>query len=434
MVIDASRLTRQVAGCVLSLSLAWAAPAIAGDDRPPPADPQLADLLNEAVANNPELSAARSERDAARQRIEPAGALDDPMLELGVINAPIDPLSLSREDMTMKMLGLSQKLPYPGKRDLRRAVATADADSLELAVQEARNKLVRDVRVAYEELAFNAESQRIVARTRTALEQLVAIARSRYDVGQAAQNDVLDSQTELERLRVEQLRLTRENTVLQSELRRLLGRTGPPASINVGARTLAAGPGLAVDSAGLAIENRPQLLALQALVERSSKSLDLAQREYYPDFDLKLQYGQRDRAPDGMPRDDMVSLTVGLNLPIWRKSRLEPQVAEARAMRSRAQSMLAAQQLETQAALDEQRAIATQSQQSAELYQSTLLPQVRASVTSALAAYRVGSVDFLTLRQAQLRELEVSTELAEAIANHNKAVAEIDLLVGRSVP
>ena len=114
---------------------------------------------------------------------------------------------------------------------------------------------------------------------------------------------------------------------MQSELRRLLGRTGPPMPINVAAPQLAAGSALDVDSADLAIENRPQLLALQALVERNTRSLDLAQREYYPDFDLKLQYGQRDRAPDGMPRDDMVSLTVGLNLPIWRKSRLEPQVA-----------------------------------------------------------------------------------------------------------
>jgi outer membrane protein TolC len=434
VVFDASRLTRHVASCVLGLTLAWVAPTITAAERLPPADPQLADLLSEAVANNPELAAARSERDAALQRIAPAGALEDPMLELGVINAPLDPLSLSREDMTMKMLGLSQKLPFPGKRDLRRAVATADADSLELAVQEASNTLVRDVRVAYEELAFNTESQRIVVRTQTALEQLVAIARARYDVGQAAQNDVLDAQTELERLRVERLQLARENTVLQSELRRLLGRTGTPDPIIVAAPHLAAGPELDGERSTLAIENRPQLLALQALVDRNTRSLDLAQLEYYPDFDLKLQYGQRDRAPDGMPRDDMVSLTVGVNLPLWRKSRLEPQVAEARAMRSRAQSMLAAQQLETQAALDEQRAIAVQSRQSAELYQSTLLPQARASITSALSAYRVGGVDFLTLRQAQLRELEVSTELAEAIASHNKAVAEIALLVGRSIP
>ena len=94
MVIDASRLIRRFAGCALGLALAWAAPMTAAADRPPPTDPQLADLLSEAVANNPELAAARSERDAAQQRIAPAGALEDPMLELGVINAPLDPLSL----------------------------------------------------------------------------------------------------------------------------------------------------------------------------------------------------------------------------------------------------------------------------------------------------------------------------------------------------
>jgi cobalt-zinc-cadmium efflux system outer membrane protein len=432
--IDASGFTRRYVGCALGLALAWAIPLAAAADRPPSADPQLAELLGEAVANNPELAAARSERDAAQQRIAPAGALEDPMFEFGVINAPLDPLSLSREDMTMKMLGLSQKLPFPGKRDLRRAVATADADSLDLAVQEVTNKLVRDLRVAYEELAFNEESQRIVARTRTALEQLVAIARARYNVGQAAQNDVLDAQTELERLNVELLELTRENTVLQSEMQRLLGRTGPMAPVHVAALQLAAGPALDIDPGNLAIENRPQLLALEALVKRSARSLDLARREYYPDFDVKFAYGLREAAPDGVPRDDMVSLTVSLNLPIWRKSRLEPQVAEARAMRAQAQSMLTAQQLETRAAVEQQLAVVAQTRQTAALYQNSLLPQVRASVTSALAAYRVGSVDFLTLRQAQLREFEASTDLAEAIANHNKAVAEIDLLVGRSVP
>ena len=93
-----------------------------------------------------------------------------------------------------------------------------------------------------------------------------------------------------------------------------------------------------------------------------------------------------------------------------------------------------AQQLETRAAVEQQLAVVAQTRQAAALYQNSLLPQIRATVTSALAAYRVGSIDFLTLRQAQLWEFEVSTDLAEAIAIHNKAVAEIDLLVGRSVP
>ena len=434
MSIDSIRNGPRVVAIALAGALAWMTPGTAAAEGPRSVDSQLAGLLDEAIANNPEIAAARFERDAARQRIAPAGAFDDPMLEAGVLNVPVDSLSLNREDMTMKMLGIVQKLPYPGKRDLRRAVASADADSMDLAVGEVTNRIVRDVRVAYDEVAFNEEAQRIIARTRTALDQLEAIARSRYEVGQGAQVDVLDAQAEIERLNAETLRLVRENAVLQSELKRLLGRSGAGTPISVAAPRLAAGPDAEKDTVALALANRPQLLALQALVDRGSREIELAEREYYPDFDVRLQYGQRDNAPDGMQRDDMVSLTVAVNLPIWRKTRLDPQVAEARAMRSRAQSMLLAQQLETQAAIETQLAVATQARRTAELYQNSLLPQLRAEVASALVAYRVGQVDFLTLRQAQVREYEVSTQLAEAITNHNKAIAETDLLVGRAAP
>lgn len=414
-----------IAGLALALGIAMAN----GTEGPTRNESQLAALVAEALANNPEIAAARNELDAAQQRVPAAGALDDPMMELGVVNVPLESHSLRREDMTMKMLGLGQRLPFPGKRGLRRAVAAADAESIELAAREISNRIARDVRVAYEELAFNEEAQRIVVSTRVALEQLAAIARSRYEVGQAAQNDVLDAHIELDRLGAELLRLAGENSALQSELRRLLGRSGPAPRIHAAAPQLAAGH--EADAGDRPdIENRPQLLALQALVERSTRSIDLAQRNYYPDFEVKLQYGQRDRALDGMARDDMVSLTVGFSLPIWRQARLEPQVAEARAMRRQAQSMLLAQRLETQAALDAELALVRQWRATAELYQSALLPQARASTASALAAYRVGRVEFLTLRQAQLREYEISTDLAMAVANHNKAIAEIDMLIG----
>jgi len=83
----------------------------------------LAQLVAEALQNNPEIQAARKEREAASQRVAPAGSLDDPMLEAGVINLPTDSLRFDREDMTMKMIGLSQRFPYPGKRGLRQDVA-----------------------------------------------------------------------------------------------------------------------------------------------------------------------------------------------------------------------------------------------------------------------------------------------------------------------
>jgi outer membrane protein TolC len=422
---------RWIGHLALSVALTFGNPNADAADHSVAGPPQLTALVTEALANNPEIAAARSELDAARQRVAPAGAFEDPMLELGVINAPLPSLSLRREDMTMTMLGLGQKLPFPGKRELRRDVASLDADGVENAAFEITNQVVRDVRRVFEEVVFNAEAQRLLDRTREEFRILADIARMRHQVGLAVQNDVIDAQTELDRLQAQELTLQQESAALQAELRRLLGRDAAAELVEVPRPALLPAPDPAAQLREAALANRPRLQALQAVVERNARTIELMQREYYPDFDLKLQYGQRDRAPDGMPRDDMVSVTVGVNLPIWRKSRLEPQVAEARAMRSGVESMLAAERLETLAALDAQLAGIHQWRSTAALYQDTLLPQVNAAVTSAMAAYRVGRVDFLTLRQAELRVLEVSTALAEAIARHNIAVADIDLLTGR---
>ena len=122
-----------------------------------PRDAQLQELIAEAARNNPEIRAASNALLAARHRVSPAGALDDPMLEAGVINAPLPDLRLNREEMTMKMLGLSQRLPFPGKRGLRRDVAAKDAESVAYAYQETANRVARDVQVAYFELAFSVE-------------------------------------------------------------------------------------------------------------------------------------------------------------------------------------------------------------------------------------------------------------------------------------
>ena len=389
-------------------------------------------LLDIALQHNPDVAAARAEADAAAQRVAPAAALEDPMLEIGIVNAPL-PVSLRRDDMTMKMLGLSQKLPFPGKRELRRHVAAADAQSISLAVDETVNRVTRDVRVAYEELRLTLNSRKLVAETIETLHQLVNIAQMRYAVGQATQSDSLQAQVQVVRMQQEQLRLADEETAHRSELQRLLGSTDDRAMlITPTAATLLTAPLKAESLQDEALDQRPQLKSLAALVDKSDRALDLARRDYYPDFEVRFNYGQRERSLDGVPRDDMVTLTVAVNLPVWRKNRLEPRVAEASAMRRVAISMAQRQRLETRAAL--QRAISKEQQQrqSASLYHSTLRPQTAAAFDSALAAYQVGRVDFLTLLEARMRTYETALGEADAVASHNKAVVEIEFLTGHA--
>lgn len=397
------------------------------------AAPALASLIAEALQNNPELRAAARETEAANQRVRPAGALEDPMLEAGLLNVPIQPFRLNREDMTMKMLGLSQKLPYPGKRALREQVAAKEAETLDYGLRETGNRVVRDVKLAYFDLALTDETVRLLQSNRQILQQFLKIAEGRYGVGQAAQADVLKAQTQLGRMSEELLRMERERPVMEAELVRLLGRRGSAAPIAVQL------PGLR--DAGLKLEalqeaalrERPQLLGLQSAIERSAKTLDLARKEAQPDFDVRFSYGQRERDLAGMPRDDVVSLTVAMNLPLWRRDKIEPRIAEAQAMREQAQEMLQAQQNEVLARLRQQVAVTEQSRKSVRLYETDILPQARLAVEATLAAYNVSRADVLMLLDSQMTLFSYEISRAKELVNFNKALAEIELLAGRQM-
>jgi len=393
----------------------------------------LAALIAEALQNNPELRAAAKETEAANQRVRPAGALEDPMLEAGLLNVPIQPFRLNREDMTMKMLGLSQKLPYPGKRALREQVAAKEAETLNYGLRETSNRVVRDVKLAYFDLALTDETVRLLKSNRQILQQFLRIAEGRYAVGQAAQADVLKAQTQLGRMSEELLRMERERPVMEAELTRLLGRRGNASPIAVEL------PGLRDAALKLealqeaALRERPQLLGLQSAIERSAKTLDLARKEAQPDFDLRFSYGQRERNLDGMPRDDVVSFTVAMNLPVWRKDKIEPRIAEAQAMREQTQDMLQAQQNEVLARLRQQVAVTDQSRKSVRLYETDILPQARLAVEATLEAYRVSRADVLMLLDSQMTLFSYDISRAKELVNFNKALAEIELLAGRQM-
>lgn len=396
-------------------------------------DAQLLELLAEAQRSNPEIRVANSEREAALHRVSPAGALDDPMLEAGVINAPLASQTFRREDMTMKMLGLSQRFPYPGKRGLRQEVAARDAESVSHAYQETVNRVARDVKAAYFELAFVVESVRLVEKNKQVLEQFLQISESRYAVGLVAQADVLKAQTRLAGMTNELIKLARERRVIEARLARAIGRESD-AGVTAPGTLPVPEPVLQFELLSeTALTERPQLQGLKSLIDRSEKALDLARRDYYPDFDVKLAYGQRENMRDGSPRDDMLSLTVAINLPVWRESKRNPNVAEAIAMRNQARDTYQAQLNEVASQLREQLAKAEQNLESVRLHESGILPQARLAVESSLAAYRVSRVDFLMLLDSQITVLEYEISRASALANYNIALAEIELLTGKAL-
>ncbi len=408
---------------LLCAAIALAArPAVAVGQAP--ADTlRLADVLASARQANPMLRAARLEADAAAQRVPQAGALPDPQFQLGLMNRPLAGFG-TMDPMTMNSYQLTQALPWPGKLSFGqdRARNLAQAQRLDAAQTEA--DLIATVSGAYYQLAYMDRALAAMGQTRDLLRSFHQVSSAMYGVGTGLQQDVLQAQVAVARMTEDVTAMTQERVAMAARLDALLGRD---ATAPVGALELPpAGDTLpSVDSLmTLAAERRPALRAARQRVLAAAAGYREARREIFPDLMIGVSYGQRPRF------DDMVSVMIGFSIPVWASSRQLPLRREMQAMQAVEEARARDLYNETYARLAELRAQAVRARNLSQLYATAILPQARASVDAALASYRVGQVNFMSLVENQMTVNRYAIEGVRLLAEHHTAMAEIGALLG----
>jgi cobalt-zinc-cadmium efflux system outer membrane protein len=415
------------------------------------AQPDLDSVVARALASSPALRATRARVDAARMRIGPAGARPDPMLMAGVQNFPVTDPGFS-DFMTMKMIGVGQTLPFPGKLSLRTRAAEYEVAAATARLDETRLTVARAVRSAYYDLAFADEAFDIVRRNQEMLAALVPVSEAHYSSGTGTQAEVL-------RLRVEAARLADEASVLTEERRATLARLNAALSqpsdavlalptlperiarlavSDSGARIrfvssalgsrVADSPIPSVDSLqAIAIRQNPSLRAHEAMIAAQATRVELAGKERLPDFDVSVQYGQR----DGF--SDMVTATVSIPLPLQKGRKQDAQIAEARSELAALGAEHHAMRNELAAKVAELHGALERGRSQLALYVKAILPQARATLSSASAGYQVGRVDFISLLEAQAALFEYETQYHRALTDFAKTLALLEEQVGEVV-
>lgn len=386
------------------------------------------EALRIAHEASPMLRGARASATAARERVGPAGALPDPQLQFGLMNRMASDFGSTMDPMTMNQLQLMQMLPWPGKlggakRSARHSAAAAAADA-----DEQDRMIAAQVRMAYYQTAFADRALEVMERTRGLLRNYLDVTTTMYAVGSAVQQDVLRAQVEVARMREEITRMSQDRVAMAARLNALLGRsaTSPVSALEL--PETGDGELPVVDSLlAWALLQRPALIAGAERVAAAEASLSAARRELLPDFTLGVAYQQRPEFPT------MVSLMLGINLPIFASARQLPMRREMAAMRDMASAELANLQNETVARIIETRARAAQDQNLIRLYRSSVVPQARAAVQASLSSYRVGRVTFMTLVDNQMTVNRYETETYRLLADYHQAVGELAALVGREV-
>ncbi|MDH5548357.1 MAG: TolC family protein [Gemmatimonadota bacterium] len=383
---------------------------------------RLADAVALARSGNPALAAARLSADVAAERVGPAGAWMDPMLSFGLMNRPVTDFGTG-EPMTMNTIELTQRFPWPGQLGFRRQQARYLAEAAALDADETERQLEARVKQAYHQLAYMDRALDVMRDTRELLRSFLDVSATRYAVGQGLQQDVLQAQIAVARMTADITVMEQDRVAMGARLNALLGLA---ARAPVPALQLPpSGPSVPeVDSLmTLAVRSRPALHAARARVEAAAAGYRQARRELYPEFMLGLAYGQRPQF------DDMASIMVGVSIPLFAGARQLPMRREMAAMQAHEEAMERDLTNETFAEITELRAEAERARNLAELYANAVVPQARAAVESALAAYRVGSVDYMTLVENEMTVNRYRVESIRLTADYHGAIAALEALV-----
>ena len=185
----------------------------------------------------------------------------------------------------------------------------------------------------------------------------------------------------------------------------------------------------------IALEMNPTLKGMKKMIEAKEKAYALAKREYYPDFNFKFAYGQRDnsRGPEVMKRRDMLTGMMEMNIPIFYKSKQDRKVAETKAEILGAEAQYRAMKNEILYMVTDMSSMIQRVERQIDLYKTGIIPQASLQINSAMSAYRVNKADFMTLLDSQMTLYKYELEYHQALTEFEKNVASMGAAIGKQL-
>lgn len=389
----------------------------------------LGTLVKEAVRNNPEIAAASSGWQAATHVPKQAAAFPETQLSVQQfsVGSPRPFAGFSNSDFAYIGIGASQDLPWPGKRALRGKVAELEASSLREDSEAVRRRVIESLKLAYFRLAYAHEALAILERNDQLLNQVEQIAEARYRVGQGNQQDVLRAQLQHTKI-LEAIATNREEQgQLQAQLKQILNRE--QTSPDIVAEPLTPTFLLYTDAQLLERVRRqnPDVRARQQLVQRQEARVELAHKNFRPDFMASYMY---QHTADQFR--DYYMATFGIRLP--NRGRQKAELSEAEQNRLRAQEELQAEMQRALSEVQQQYVLVRQSEERLNIYKGGLIPQAEAALRAGMAAYQANRQDFETLLSNFLDVLNLDLDYRRELAEHESGLARLERLTGVTLP
>jgi len=378
-------------------------------------------LVDTVLRRNPDIPALEALWDAAKARIDQVDALDDPIVTYSVApRTADDPINDLRQSIS-----LSQRMPWPGKLALRGDAMRFEAKSYFDNIEKKRLDLTLLSKQLFAQWYFIHAALRINNINKSLLQEFRDIAQTKYITGSVTKQDVLLAETNYVLLEQRDVTLKRRKLDIQTQLNVLLDQI-PDTVIPLPAKL---SDPLSLPNVFLlrekAIQIRPELRALKNKLSASQRRLNLAEKNYYPDFNLRLLYnGVMD------PAEKRTQIGIGFNIPLRGKRHAAKDEANARLTQLELlhRSEILQIKAEVQQAYDQVR----ESEQLLQVYRQRLLPLAEETLAAAQADYESSRGDFLSLINAEKQLITTRLNNQSTLSDYHRRLAKLEQTVGSS--
>ena len=389
----------------------------------------LAALIEEAKRSDPTVLAAERTARAAKFVAPQMSTLPDPQFTVQQfsVGSPRPFAGYTNSDFAYVGLGVSQQLPYPGKLKLRGEVADRDADTAEVHTVVVLDDEIEMLKTTYFHLAYLQQTLGILQRNAALLRQMEQEAEAHYSTGMGNQQDVLKAQ-------LEQTKILREISMHhelmgedQATLKRILRRLQDSSDIVAEPLSASFLRYTVSELLDKVPGQNPNIQESAAMIQRNQTAVELAQKEFRPDFGVSYMYQNTD------PKfRDYYMLSFSVNFP--RRKPRQAALAQAQVNVERAQEEQDAQVQLVFADVQKQYVSVKASEEQLLIYRDGLLPQAQATIQAGLAAYQSNREDFESLFSSFIDVLNLDLEYQQTMLDHETALVHIERLTGVSLP
>ncbi|MDI1229288.1 MAG: TolC family protein [bacterium] len=360
----------------------------------------LDEFLSDVSKANPSIQSVQLRAQALENRIDPAGALDDPFIAMGV-----DEVSFGGGSEHVMRYQISQAIPFPGKLSTKSGIARDRASSAKSDAETLNREVTVIATQAFFRAYYNQKSIELNSKLKRIVSGTVSSTKSRYLTGDEGHHDFLLAKIELSSFDVDKLKLLREQKTLQAVINELRSK---PAETPLGSLSVKFSSKDLIEGELPSSTNQPELKSLDFFVTQAEKEEKLAKLAYYPDF--VIQGMVMDPSSNMMDASSNWGVMVGVNIPIYAGKKQSKLLSAAK--NDKAAALREKRSLENR--LNTEFVAAKEQFKTARdvvgLYKNTVMPTTRLAVKNAKSSYAAGRLpltEYLdTLKVQRTQELE----------------------------